>query len=440
MDKKFKLNEDWSSTIMGCFIILAILVLYTCNVSIKWPSFGWANAGELGKVFGWGNLGQTLLVFVVSFLIVCATNMMSGKKFKDNLGYLIVFGITFVAMALSGNKLMKEYGIETVIFSLVLGLCISNFFKLPEWIKGAFSAEMYVKIGLVLLGTTVLFDKLVQLGAVGLIQAVVVVFGVWYFSFWLCKKFKIDEEMNMMLSSGVSICGVSAAVATAGAIKGDKAKLSFVVSLVLVVAVPMIFLMPYLAKWIFSIPALANLIGGNDAELAGAWIGGTVDTTAAVVATGAIYGEAAEKAAVIIKSSQNVLLGVAAFAISLYWTFKHSRGNVGSEVKYADKPNAMVLWERFPKFVLGFLAASLLFSFIIDPGANKAALGAIRSFQGLFFALAFTSIGLETRFKDFITKGNRKATSAFIIAQTFNVFFTLLIVFLLHYLIGYPSI
>jgi uncharacterized integral membrane protein (TIGR00698 family) len=263
---------------------------------------------------------------------------------------------------------------------------------------------------------------------VGILQSVIVVFGVWYFSFWLCKKFKIDEEMAMMLSSGVSICGVSAAVATAGAIKGDKTKLSFVVSLVLVVAVPMIFLMPALAKLL-----------GLDAVLAGAWIGGTVDTTAAVVATGAMYGEAAEKASVIIKSSQNVLLGVAAFIISIYWAYKQSKGKTVEETKYADKPSLKVLWERFPKFVLGFIAASLLFSFIIEPGANRGAMGAIRNIQGLFFALAFTSIGLETSFKNFITKGNRKATFAFIDAQTFNVVFTLLIIYLLHYLVGYPA-
>jgi uncharacterized membrane protein YadS len=232
--------------------------------------------------------------------------------------------------------------------------------------------------------------------------------------------------MSMMLSSAVSICGVSAAVATAGAIKGDKAKLSFVVSLVLVVAVPMILLMPALAK-------LLQL----EAVLAGAWIGGTVDNTAAVAATGAVLGGEAEKAAIIIKSSQNVLLGVAAFIISIYWTFKQSKGKTVEEAKYADKPSLKLLWERFPKFVLGFIAASLLFSFIIDPADNKPAMDTIRKMQGLWFALTFTSIGLETNFKSFINKGNRKATVAFVIAQTFNVAFTLLIVLLIQFLIGY---
>ena len=427
MKNKFTLNEDWSSTAVGCFIILAVILVYAFKIGVPWPAFNWSDTSELAdKVFAINNMGHTLVVFIISFALVCMTNLLSGKKWKDNMGYLVLFGLTFIAMIIAGNRFLKDMGAETVIFSLLIGLFISNVFGVPEWIKGALSSEMYVKIGLVLLGTTVLFDKLLQLGAVGILQSVIVVFGVWYFSFWICKKMKIDEEMSMMLSSGVSICGVSAAVATAGAIKGDKAKLSFVVSLVLVVAVPMIFLMP----------ALAKLLGLNEV-MAGAWIGGTVDTTAAVVATGAIYGEEAKNASVIIKSSQNVLLGVAAFIISIYWTYKQSKGKKIEEGKYADKPSVKLLWERFPKFVLGFIGASLLFSFIINPNENKPAMETIKSMQGLWFALAFTSIGLETRFKSFITKGNRKATFAFIVAQTFNVIFTLLIVYLMQYLVGY---
>ena len=424
---KFKLSEDWSSTIIGCFIILSVIAVCFVKFEIPWPAFSWSNTNDLAnKVLTFKNLGHTIVVFVISFALICVTNALTGKKWKENMGYIVVFALTWIAMMLAGNSFLKEIGIETVIFSLLIGLFISNFLKIPEWIKGALSSELYIKIGLVLLGTTVLFDRLLQLGAVGVLQSVIVVLGVWYFSFWLCKKMKIDEEMAMMMSSAVSICGVSAAVATAGAIKGDKTKLSYVVSLVLVVAVPMIFLMPVLAK----------LLGLNEV-MAGAWIGGTVDTTAAVVATGAIYGEEARSASVIIKSSQNVLIGVAAFIISIYWTYKQAKGKTVEEAKYADKPSIKVLWERFPKFVLGFIGASLLCSFIINPSEHKPAMDTIKSMQGLWFALAFTSIGLETRFRSFVTKGNRKSTLAFIVAQTFNVIFTLLVVYLINYLLGY---
>src|SRR5690606_18536210 len=149
-----------------------------------------------------------------------------------------------------------------------------NFFTLPTWFKEALSTELYVKIGLVLLGTTVIFGDILKAGALGLVQALVVVLSVWYFAFWLCKKLKIDEEMSMMLSSAVSICGVSAAIATSGAIKGDPKKLSYVVSLVLITAVPMMIFMPYIAEWM-----------GLSQEVTGAWLGGSIDTTGAVVAS-----------------------------------------------------------------------------------------------------------------------------------------------------------
>ena len=125
------------------------------------------------------------------------------------------------------------------------------------------------------------------------------------------------------------------------------------ISLVLIVAIPMMIFMPYLAKWM-----------GLSQEVAGAWIGGTIDTTGAVVASGTIIGETAQKYAVIIKSAQNVLLGLAAFAISIYWSYSNKEAGV-------EKPTARVIWDRFPKFVIGFILASLLFSFRFERGNSK---------------------------------------------------------------------
>src|SRR5690606_24421004 len=127
----------------------------------------------------------------------------------------------------------------------------------------------------------------------------------------------------------VSICGVSAAIATAGAIKGDTKKLSYVISLVLITAIPMMIFMPYIAQWL-----------GLSQEVTGAWIGGTIDTTGAVVASGTLVGEEALKISTIVKFSQNVLLGLAAFAISIYWTFSANKNN---GVKN-ENPGLGVLW------------------------------------------------------------------------------------------------
>lgn len=410
--KKLKLTEDWAATILGIVVILLVIF----QMKPHWPTFKWDNADVLiNHVFSFNNLGHTLIVFGFSLLVMMLGDFFMGRSVVGTLrSFPVVFILTFIGMAIGGNQFMNAWGFETVIFCLLIGLFISNVFGTPAWLKSSLSSELFVKIGLVILGTTVLFGDLLKAGGLGLIQSVVVVFSVWYFSFWICKKMKVDKEMSVMLSSAVSICGVSAAVATAGAIKGDKVKLSYVVSLVLICALPMIIFMPYLAKWL-----------GLSAPMAGAWIGGTIDTTGAVVATGSIYGEEALKYASIVKFSQNVLLGIAAFIISVYWTYTKK------EVGVDEKPTAKVIWQRFPKFVLGFIAASLLFSFGVTDSVVTDAQPILKKMQGLWFALAFTSIGLETNIRSLVSKQNGKATAAFLTAQLFNILLTLVIAWLL---------
>jgi uncharacterized membrane protein YadS len=253
-------------------------------------------------------------------------------------------------------------------------------------------------------------------GSLGLIQALAVVLSVWYFAFWLCRKLRIDDELTMMISSAVSICGVSAAIATSGAIKGDSKKLSYVISMVLITAIPMMIFMPMIAKY-FDLSQ----------EVTGAWLGGSIDTTGAVVASGSLVGETALKISTIVKFSQNVLLGLAAFSISVYWTYtKHPKSNEPD-----GKPGIKIIWQRFPKFVLGFLAASLLFSFVLSPELSASVKGSLKNLQGLWFALAFTSIGLETNFADLFNKQSKKPFYAFLIAQGFNVIVTLIIALIL---------
>jgi len=408
--KSFELSEDWVVVILG----FAIIALALFGIIVPKPSFSWADSSELTqKVFS----GNNLLSMASQFGLVYAVAILGAILLKKNLKALLivfptVFVLTLVALVLAGNSTIKEYNLEAVIFSLAIGLIISNCFKLPEWFKNALSTELYVKIGLVLLGTTVIFGDILKAGSLGLIQALLVVVSVWYFAYWVCRKLKIDKEMSLMLSSAVSICGVSAAIATSGAIKGDNKKLSYVISLVLITAIPMMIFMPYIAQWL-------NL----SQEVTGAWLGGSIDTTGAVVASGSLVGEEALKISTIVKFSQNVLLGIAAFFISIYWTYSKS---VDDETK-KDKPTLRLIWDRFPKFVVGFVAVSLLFSFVIPAETTSQIKDSLKSLQGLWFALAFTSIGLETNFKDLFKQDNKKPFYAFIIAQTFNILVTLII-------------
>jgi uncharacterized integral membrane protein (TIGR00698 family) len=408
--RKFSLHEDWVVVILGALII----ALSVGGLILPVPTFNWSNASELTQsVFEAENLSIIGWQFLFVLAIALIGALLAGKSVKNYLlGFAVVYVITILALILAGNSDVKALNLEAVIFSLGLGLIISNFFKLPEWLKSSLSTELFVKIGLVLLGTGVIFSDILKAGSLGLIQALVVVVSVWYFAYWLCKKLKIDDELTMMISSAVSICGVSAAIATSGAIKGDSKKLSYVISMVLITAIPMMIFMPMIANYF-----------GFSQEVTGAWLGGSIDTTGAVVASGSLVGDEALKISTIVKFSQNVLLGLAAFAISIFWTYtKHPNANDPDA-----KPTLGVIWERFPKFVLGFIAASLLFSFVLDAETIGNVKGSLKNLQGLWFALAFTSIGLETNFADLFGKQSKKPFYAFLIAQGFNIVVTLIV-------------
>ncbi len=392
-----------------------------------------AKGGDLGKDLG-GQAGRLIdkvtapenftysLYIALAYLIIGIIGMsLMGQPVGFFItGFPIVFIIAWVSLFLAGNYTINEYGLEYVLFCLILGLFVSNIFGVPKWLLPAVRTEFYIKIGLVILGARVLFGVIMKAGALGMLQALAVVSVVWYGCWWLCKKLQVDDEFAAMLSSAVSICGVSAAIATAGAVKGDPKKLSYVTSIVLLCAVPMMVLMPIISK-AFDIP---------DA-VAGAWLGGTLDTSGSVVAAGALISDLAMKVGVTVKMSQNVLIGFAAFILSVVWTLKG--------VKEGEQASLWEIWYRFPKFVLGFLTSSLLFSFVLSENTIKAIGRPLQELEVWWFALAFTSIGLETRFTDIAKLGGGRPALAFLIAQAFNVIWTLILAYLLFGGILFPS-
>lgn len=411
MPKQKPLHEDWIAVILAFAGILLILL----GLRPAMPKFDWNHVSELGeKLTSTANLGRMGVLYLWMLGSLLIAFVLGGKKITAQLatGLLAIMLISMFAQVITGQAGVKDLGIEIVLFSLLLGLFISNVTGLPGFIKPALQTELFIKTGLVLLGSGIIFQELVKGGGLGVLQSVVVVFTVWYFTFWLCKKFRLDDEFRMMISSAVSICGVSAAIATSGAIEGDNKKLSHVISLVLIVAIPMMIFMPYVARWMNMPP-----------EVAGAWLGGTIDTSGAVVAAGTLLGEEALKYATLVKFSQNVLLGIAAFLISVWWTYSKKEGNQA-------KPGLGTIWERFPKFVLGFIVVSLVFSFLLTPGLVKEVKGSIKDLQTCYFALAFACIGLETKFTDIFRMENGRPAMAFIIAQVFNILITLAMAYL----------
>ena len=394
-------SEDWIIVFAGA-AILALAAIFPQSM----PSI----PKTLTSLSDWLSAGYMFLFVLV---LTYVTSALLGKPLKWIFpSLLVIFGLTLCAQMIANIPAVKEFGFESVFFAVILGLLISNLFSVPEWLKTAVQSEFYIKIGIICLGSTILFGEVMKSGAYGLAQSLIVVFTVWYFAYWIAKKMKVDSEMGTMLASAVSICGVSAAIATCGVIKGDNKKLSYVISLVLIIAIPMMYVLPW----------LGNLMGLSP-EVTGAWLGGTIDTTGAVAAAGTLAdkgnGDVAAQTAVIVKSSQNVLLGAAAFIISLMWSYQGKNQQ--------EKPTLGVIWDRFPKFVVGFILASLVFSFCFDTETAKAVGKVTKGFQNTLFSIAFVCIGLETRFKEIFSKENGKPLTVFLTAQAFNIIVTLII-------------
>jgi uncharacterized membrane protein YadS len=432
---KARLSEDWTAFVIGGILILATLLIaaFLPSFQFKTPVYKWANARDLfTKVLSPANLALLGLIGVILFtLAMAAVSLLGGHPRRFVTGFVVVYLLGIFSLIVAGNSTLSYFGLEYVIFGLITGLLISNLGILPDWLREAARSEFYIKTGLVILGSSVLFTDIIKAGLPGLLQSVIVVSVVWFFALWFARLLKVDDEFGVILASAVSICGVSAAIAASGAIKGDRQKLSYVTTLVLLVALPMLVLQPWLIR-IWHIP---EIVGG-------AWLGGTLDTTASVTAAAQLVGPAALKAGVIVKFSQNVLIGVAALLLAIWWTFKKKPGAKGAGNTEAnavtvegsqaeERPGFGVIWERFPKFVLGFIVVSLLFSFVIPAGTTKQVGDLLNALRTIWFSLAFVAIGLEARFTDLVKLNGGRPALAFIGAQLFNILWTLLWAYLL---------
>ena len=414
-------KEDWLVVWLG-FIIL---ILTAAGIITNVPSIGSWTYNVLDVL----RVGDLFLLALLGLGILALTTL--GVYLKEEnvtaywMGFPIIFVLSIVAFIISKQVTIKYYGLAYVLWALLLGLVISNIMGTPEWLKSAVKTELFIKIGLVLLGAEILFPIIVKGGLVSVAQSIGAVLVTWYFCYYLARRYGLSQSFASIMASAVSICGVSAAIAAGGAIKGDKKEISFTISMVLLTSIVMLVVEPFVARMM-----------GLPSAVAGAWIGGTIDTTGAVVAAGALYDETAMTAAAIVKLAQNVLIGVAAFGLAVYWTLR-------VEGKEDEKPNLLDIWYRFPKFIVGFVAASLIFSFVLMPTMGEAAVSSILSltkgFRGWFFCLSFVCIGLETRFSDLMKVGGTKAASVYIIAQLVNIVLVYFLAWLFFGGIFFPS-
>lgn len=403
---------DWSSLIkredwLVVWIGFAILLLAVFGLISKIPSLGsWSD-----NVFDAIKTEDIPLFFLFGIGILILTTV--GVKLKGDdvisywTGFPFVFILSILAQIISKQVTVKYYGLSYVIWALLLGLIISNIIGTPNWLKGGVKTELFIKIGLVILGAEILFPTIIKGGLISVAQSLFAVLLTWYSCYYIARRTGISQSFASIMATAVSICGVSAAIAAGGAIKGDKKEISFTISMVLLTSIIMLIAEPFIARML-NLPS----------AVAGAWIGGTIDTTGAVVAAGALYDETAMTAAALVKLAQNVLIGVAAFGLAVYWSFKVDRNP-------DEKPRLIEIWFRFPKFIVGFVVASLLFSFLFMPVMGESAISSTlsltKSIRGWFFSLSFVCIGLETKFSELLKVGGTKAAGVYLFAQLLNI-------------------
>ena len=375
----------------------------------------------------------SMLAFFM-LLLFGAIQYFRGEGFLNfALGFVVVFAVGFLSYLLAAQSSIKNLGIGYAAWAILLGLIISNTVGTPQWIKSALTTELYIKTGLVLLGAEILFSKILAIGLPGIFVAWVVTPIVLITTYWFGQKvLKIKSKtLNITISADMSVCGVSAAVATAAASKASKEELTLAIGLSMI----------FTSVMMVVLPLIINMLGLPEI-LGGAWIGGTIDATGAVVAAGAFLGDDALNVAATIKMIQNILIGIIAFGVAIFFS-KMEGADEKIEVGWGE------IWRRFPKFILGFIGASIVFSLIyatmdqdmaysiLDQGVLG---GYSKNIRGWLFCLAFVSIGLSTNFRELKKHfSGGKPLVLYICGQTFNLCLTLLVAYIMFYLV-FPEI
>ena len=421
-------KEDWLAVWIG-FIIIAVAVgaVLTGSFDFSAAKFStwhlWEDVAEKKALLAqftssfWIRLIRT---FVVLGLLFTVGVKLQGGKVKEYLpAFAALFVLAVTVRLISAEFTLNRY-LEWAFWALIVGLLISNTVGVPAWLRPAIRTEFYIKTGLVVMGFSVLFSNIAKFGLYGLgiawIVTPIVIIFMWWFG---TKVLKIDNKpLVITIASATSVCGTSAAIATGAAAGAKKNDLGIAISISIIFTILMMVFEPMIIK----------AVGMNEL-MGGALIGGTVDSTGAVVLAGNALGPEGEQAAVLVKSIQNILIGFIAFFVALFFATKVEKNS-------ERKVGAGEIWTRFPKFIIGFFVASLVASFIVQPLAGSADVKAINTvldqYKNWAFVLAFTSIGLDTNFREIISQlHGGKVLWLYVVGQIFNIVLTFIAVWLL---------
>jgi uncharacterized integral membrane protein (TIGR00698 family) len=276
--------------------------------------------------------------------------------------------------------------IEYVLWAIVFGLLISNTIGVPAIFRaGVATYEFWLKTGIVLLGARFLLGDVLHLGRVSLSLVVVEILFSLAFMTWLGRGFKLAPKLVTLLAVGSSVCGVSAIIATEGAIEADEQDTAYAIAAILALG----------AVSLFVFPVVGHALHLSDRAY-GLWTGLAVDNTAEASAAGALYSDAAGKIAVLTKTCRNAMIGFVVLGYAVYWASKGQAARV--------EHKAAFLWKKFPKFVLGFLLISTLASLAVFTKPQLTTLGNLSRWA---FLLTFAGVGLRTNLRELGKQGAR---------------------------------
>src|ERR1700742_2005723 len=421
-------KEDWWAVWLGLGIIFLAYIFYLYGSSISWIAVSpakWSTFSQLTAQFSKNGVKYLALLgaFLVLFTIVISFIGQKPKAFIP--AFIFIFILSTIIYTIGNWDQASKYNLEPPLVALVLGLIISNVIGLPRWLDAGFRVEFYIKLGIVLLGATLPFTLIIWAGPVAILQASIVSVVTFLTIFFVARKLGLDHRLAAVLGAGGAVCGVSASIAIAGAVRAKKEHPPIAISLVVFWAIIFIFALPLVSRTLH----LPTGVGG-------AWIGTSEFADAAGLAAAQSYGGLAGKDPNIAGTAEQALasytlikvigrdiwVGIWAFVLALISVPVWERSETNSKVQVGQ------IWWRFPKFIIGFLVASVLTTLLVHGHTlaeyNKlvkpSLIAPITSLRTWAFTFSFLCIGLTTRFRELANAG-AKPLVAFTIGVIVNV-------------------
>jgi uncharacterized integral membrane protein (TIGR00698 family) len=421
------LKEDWWAIWLGLGIVVVAYAFFANGGSIKWIAVTppkWSTLSQLGAHFDGNSLRYVAQFFFWLGAFAAALTAL-GHRARDFLpSFALLYALSIVIFAIGQWDKANSYNIEPPLLALAVGLVLSNLVGLPRWLDAGFRVEFYIKTGIVLLGATLPLTLIFWAGPVAILQASIVSLVTFFVIYFVGVKLGLDKRLAATLGAGGAVCGVSAAIAISGAVGGKKEDAPIAITTVIIWAVIMIFVLPFAAQALHL-----------SAGVGGAWIGTSEFADAAGFAAAQTYGDLASQGAVAGTSDQavfaytlikvvgrDVWIGIWAFVLAFVATTRWEHGETGR------RPDAAEIWWRFPKFVIGFLVASLLVTLVTrgyslgdyNKSVVPSLVAPIKDLRSWAFIFCFLSIGLTTRFRELASVG-KKPFLAFSVGALVNV-------------------